>query len=110
MNATKGLLIHWWHYYGKCVYTLEEFNEFIALIDEKGADTIFDIAATAYLCGDGSPTILLLSIRENKVEDLFKALEDLKAETKPSCERESFQKARQKFYEIISSTFNQPAN
>ncbi len=22
MAIEKGLLIHWWHYYGKCIYTL----------------------------------------------------------------------------------------
>ena len=33
MAIEKGLLIHWWHYYGKCIYTFAELKEFEKLAE-----------------------------------------------------------------------------
>ena len=44
MAIEKGLLIHWWHYYGKVIYTLAELEEFEKVIDEYGADKVLDVA------------------------------------------------------------------
>ena len=57
MAIEKGLLIHWWHYYGKVIYTLAELEEFEKVIDEYGANKVLDVAVASYVCGDGSPTI-----------------------------------------------------
>ena len=105
MEITKELLIHWWHYYGKLIYTLEELNNFIAIIDEKGANKVFDVATASYLCGDGSPTVLLLSIREDKVDELFGTLEGCTGENAPENECAIFQKAREELFTIVSSSF-----
>lgn len=73
----KNLLVHWFHYYGKQIYTLDEMEKFIAIIDEYGADKVMDVAVASYICGDGSPTVLLNAIRENKVKDIFDSLPDV---------------------------------
>lgn len=50
MAIEKGLLIHWWHYYGKVIYTLAELEEFEKVIDEYGADKVLDVAVASYVC------------------------------------------------------------
>lgn len=77
MAIEKGLLIHWWHYYGKVIYTLAELEEFEKVIDEYGADKVLDVAVASYVCGDGSPTIMLASIRKGTVKKLFESLPDI---------------------------------
>lgn len=70
----KPLLVHWWHYYGKGIYTFEELEKFDKIIDKYGAERVFDVAIASYICGDGSPTIMLKSIRNNCVKELFESL------------------------------------
>ncbi len=77
MAIEKGLLIHWWHYYGKSIYTLAELEEFEKVIDEYGVDRVLDVAVTSYVCGDCSPTIMLESIRKGAVKELFESLPDI---------------------------------
>ena len=77
MAIDKRLLIHWWHYYGKVIYTLAELEEFEKVIDEYGADKVLDVAVASYVCGDGSPTIMLASIRKGTVKKLFESLSDV---------------------------------
>lgn len=71
MTIEKGLLIHWWHYYGKSIYTLEELDKFEKVIDEYGRERTFDVVIASYIHGDSSPTIMLESIRRNSVKKLF---------------------------------------
>lgn len=73
----KELLLHWWHYYGKLMYTLKELEDFEAIIDKKGAEKVFEAVVGSFLYGDGSNTILLLSIRKNQVDELFKSLPNI---------------------------------
>lgn len=102
MAVEKGLLIHWWHYYGKCIYTLAELEEFEKVIDEYGADKVLDVAVASYICGDGSPTIMLASIRKGAVKELFESLPDIsKMEGK---EKEQYDAVREEFVQIISQT------
>lgn len=74
---TKELLMHWWHYYGKCIYTYEDLENFSALIDKYGTEKISELVAASYISNDGSPTILLFAIRQNKVEYLLDTLPDV---------------------------------
>lgn len=74
MAIDKRLLIHWWHYYGKVIYTFAELEKFEKVIDEYGADKVLDVAVASYVCGDGSPTIMLKSIRKGTVKKLFEFL------------------------------------
>ena len=76
MEITKGLLFHWWHYYGSLTYTLQEFDQFNEIIDKFGEEKVFDFITASYMTSDGKNTILLLSIRKNVVNELFAALPD----------------------------------
>ena len=74
MEITENLLLHWWHHYGKRNYTFAEFEEFRNIIQKYGEDRVFDAVIASVICYDGSPTPLLLGIRQNKVEEFFKTL------------------------------------
>lgn len=102
MAIEKGLLIHWWHYYGKGIYTLAELEKFEEVIDKYGTDKILDVAVASYICGDGSPTIMLASIRNDAVKELVESLPDVsKMESK---EKEQYEAVRDEFVQIISQT------
>ena len=102
MAIEKGLLIHWWHYYGKSIYTLAELEEFEKVIDEYGVDKVLDVAVVSYVCGDGSPTIMLASIRKGAVKELFESLPDISKMKKK--EKEQYEAVREEFVQIISQT------
>lgn len=71
---TKDLLLFWWRYYGKCIYTLEEYEKISALIDKYGAEKISELVVASFISNDDSPTIVLFSIRKNKVDELIATL------------------------------------
>lgn len=73
---TKELLMHWWHYYGKYIYTYGELEKFSALIDKYGVEKITESVIASYISDDGSPTCLLLAIRQNKADQLIATLPD----------------------------------
>jgi len=102
MAIEKGLLIHWWHYYGKFLYTLAELAEFEKIIDEYGVEKVLDVAVASYLCGDGSPTIILISIRKDKVKELFDSLPNI--DEMKEKEKELHLKLREQFVNEISKT------
>ena len=102
MAVEKGLLIHWWHYYGKSIYTLDELEEFEKVIDEYGVDKVLDVAVASYICGDGSSSVMLASIRNGAVKELFASLPDIsKLDEK---EKEQYDAVREEFIQIISQT------
>ena len=105
MTVEKGLLMHWWHYYGKCIYTLEELEKFEKIIDEYGADKVLDFAVTSYIISDGSPTILLGSIRNGVVEEMFQSLPDI--ETFDKVAKKEFIEIKEVFLKAITETYNQ---
>ena len=96
----KGLLLHWWHYYGQYMYTLAELEEFEKIIDEYGSEKVLDAAMASYICGDGSPTIILMSIRNNKVTELFASLPDI--EKFEENDKKEYKAAKEEFVRIIS--------
>ena len=49
MVIEKGLLMHWWHYYGKVIYTLDELEKFEKIIDDYGVDKVLDAAVASYV-------------------------------------------------------------
>ncbi len=102
MVIEKWLLIHWWHYYGKCMYTLAELEEFEEVIDKYGADRVFDVAVASYICGDGSPTVMLASIRIGAVDELFKSLPDISKMEED--EKTQYYTIREELFQIISQT------
>ena len=74
MEITKEILFHWWHHCGKVFYSLAELEQFSEIIDKYGTEKVFDAVIASLICDDGSPTPLLLGIRQNKVEEFFKSL------------------------------------
>ena len=81
MTVDKNLLMHWWHFYNKDIYTLEELEQFGKIIDQYGVDKIFECAVASFISGDGSPMPVLSCIRCNCVEALIDTLPDISAFT-----------------------------
>ena len=77
-DELKELLLHWWHYYGKQIYTFDELEKFLAIIDNYGSDRVMDVAVASYISSDGSPTMMLQCIRADKVSEMFEKLPDPK--------------------------------
>jgi hypothetical protein len=74
MEITENLLLHWWHHYGKHLYNFAELEEFRNIIQKYGEDRVFDAVIASFICFDGSPTTLLLAMRDNSVEEYFEKL------------------------------------
>lgn len=104
MNIEKGLLIHWWHYYGKSIYTLAELEEFEKIIDKYGVNKVLDVGVASYIVGDGSPQVILSCIRTNSVEEMFSTLPDFSDSQEELAE---YQKVKKAFIDEISSKYNQ---
>ena len=102
MEITKGLLIHWWHHYGKFIYTLDELEEYEKVIDEYGKEKVLDAAIVSCICGDGSPTNILMSIRTDTVKELFESLPDVS--TFDEEKKQIYNAMRDEFVRIISKT------
>lgn len=81
---------------------ITKLEEFEKVIDEYGADKVLDVAVASYVCGDGSPTIMLASIRKGTVKKLFESLPDISKMEKK--EKEQYETVRDKFVQIISQT------
>lgn len=99
----EELLLHWWHYYGRLWYTLEELEKFREIIKEKGAEKVLEAAIASVICQDGKNTALLMSIRANKVEELFATLpkiDEMSAESK-----EAYKKIKREFLDEIKYTY-----
>lgn len=105
MKVEKGLLLHWWHYYGQKLYSLAELQIFEAIIDKYGVDKILEVAIASFICSDGSPTVILDSIRRNDVGDLIDSLPDV--ESMEASDREVYDRITEDFVKQISSTYNQ---
>ena len=95
VEVNKDLLMDWWCCYANTIYTLAELKEFEKIIDEYGVDKVMDAALASYVCGDGSPTVMLVSIRRGTVKKLFDSLPDV-------SKMDEKQKA---VYEFIKSRF-----
>ena len=66
-------LIHWFHYYGGMIYTFKELEDFEKLAKTR-QDDIFNYIVTSYIVMNTiQSNVLLMSMRQNKVENLFKA-------------------------------------
>lgn len=68
----KQLLIHWFHYYGKLICTLDEFKKFTAMIDED-SNQVMMMAVIGFMNGLTSQPILE-AMRAGKLEELKSAL------------------------------------
>ena len=102
-SIDKNMIFHWWHYYGKSIYTLEELEELEKIIDTHGTEKVLELMVACYICGDGSSTILLSAIRENRVNELFDALPDVSKMN--AKEKEQYLKTRDELLQIISKSY-----
>lgn len=66
----EKLLLHWFLYYGKSLYTLDEVNQYINLID-KNQDDIFHLFITAYENNINGQTLILRAIRKNAIDEII---------------------------------------
>lgn len=106
MECTKELLLHWWHYYGKQIYTFAELEKFSEIIDEYGVDKVLNAALASYLWEDGSPSTILLAIRSNCIAELFESLPDISKMTDTA--QAFFSDQKETFLKILSSSYNKP--
>lgn len=74
-ETKKNLMLHWWHYYGKAIYSLKELEDFCELLDTN-FEQVLNFAIFCYSQNQG-PTILLQLIMQNKVEETFQKVEDI---------------------------------
>ena len=101
---TKELLMHWWHYYGKAIYTFEDLEKFLSLIDKYGAEKISELVVASYISNDGSPTVLLFAIRHNQAENLLNTLPDVSAFSKK--EKELYDVLKNSLEKEIETSYN----
>lgn len=64
----EELLVHWWHYYGKDLYSLGELEKFQELV-RKDSDFVFSFASICFADEKG-PKPFLDAIRNNKIKQL----------------------------------------
>ena len=64
-------LVYWFHQYGNMIYTFEELENFQKLAETR-QDDIFNHIVTSFICMNTIKSgLLLTSMRENKVDELF---------------------------------------
>lgn len=99
-ETKKGLMLHWWHYYGKSIYTLAELEEFNNLL-ESDFEKILEVAIANYMCGEG-PTLLLIAIRKKLVSKMLAKLPNINELTEES--KNQYFKIKTGFINEIIST------
>lgn len=103
MDIKEELLMHWFHYYGKSIYTFAELETFQESIEKYGAEKVLQIAVMSWANGDGSPQIILMSIRKNILPELFETLPDISEMDEEA--KEQYEILRDAFIAAISETF-----
>lgn len=98
-----NLINHWFHYYGKEIYTLEELEQLQKLI-EKNDTKIFEMAIINYINGEG-PSLLLKAIRQNRVEEILEQFHQKSKEIKSKYPDE-YETTAKAFIKEIVGTYN----
>ena len=68
-NEKEELLMHWFHYYGKILVTVEEIEKFYELV-KSDSNLIKDAAMVAYVLGESSQGIIN-AMRTNNLDNYF---------------------------------------
>ncbi len=97
----KSLLAHWFRYYGKKIFTLEELMIFMEMVEQK-VDAMFELAAMLYINGDGS-TPVLDAIRSKDSSNLEKIMNKCR-----KLSKKDHNENIRLFVEEIITTFNHP--
>jgi hypothetical protein len=103
-DEQKKLLLHWWHYFGKVLYSLDELNQFNSMID-KNSNEVMMMAVLAYIYKQTSQPIIA-SMREGKIEEFRAILPILDEEPKEI--KEYFEKQELNLLTQIVKTYNNP--
>lgn len=99
----EELLLHWWHYYGKDIYTLAEREEVVKLIKQQ-PNQLLTLATVAYI--DGVTTRpLLTAIRTNQVEKIF---QDIQQKTENPSTKDVLVAATDILLDELVATYNNP--
>lgn len=99
----EELLMHWWHYYGKVMYTFAELEEFRKLVKENSM-LMKDVALTSYLLGYSSQGL----IKAMRTNDLDNYLVGIKAFTKSAEYKQVEDELEQIFLAEVVGTYNRP--
>lgn len=101
LEEKSELLHHWWHYYGKILYTLDEFEVFNELV-KKDSNKVWVLAVGCYAMGVSSQP-LLKAMRNDSVNEFLGSLPEL--ETIDDCEYFDTEK---EFMNILLQSYNNP--
>jgi len=100
----KKILLHWWHYFGKIIYTKEELITFKKMIDDN-SDEVMMLAVTGYICKLTSQPIIK-AMRVNKLDELKATLPILKEENEEF--KASYRQKENDLLKQLINTYNNP--
>lgn len=101
----KELLNHWWHYYGKIIYTFDEWELFNELVD-KNSNKMMELAVAGFIYGVTSQP-LITAMRKNQVDELLATLPNLN-EIEDKEFIENYERAKNLLILQLVGSYNQP--
>ncbi len=104
-NKKKSLMIHWFHYYGKSIYTFGELEQFTDLLDTD-MDSVVTYAMMLYLENKG-PSSLLEQLRANRLDSILEVSRDHNNSSNEQVQHD-INMYRNIFFETINETFEKP--
>ncbi len=104
IEEKKALLRHWWHYYGKEIYTFAEKEKIDSLIDEN-YDLIKDAAVFSFMFSTGNNTQLLHAIRHGEAVAYLNGVLETLADVGLKQKREE---TEEKLIDELVHTYNNP--
>lgn len=66
----RQVLIHAFCYYGKSIFTLQEYEDYMTLIS-KSADDLLTVYIATYCCKKSGQRTILKAMREENTDELF---------------------------------------
>lgn len=66
----RQVLIHAFCYYGKSIFTLQEYEDYMTLIS-KSADDVLTVYIATYCCNKSGQRTILKAMREENIDELF---------------------------------------
>ncbi|MGE5456290.1 MAG: hypothetical protein ACM3O4_04220 [Ignavibacteriales bacterium] len=103
-SEKKEILLHWWHYFGKVIYTFEEMQKFSEMIDSN-SDEVMMMAVIGYVNKVTNQPIIM-AMRENKLDQLRESLPTLEKQNDEF--RASYYQIEQRLIEQLVKTYNNP--
>ena len=103
-DEKSSLLTHWFHYYGKLVYTLDELEKFQDLT-KKDSNKMFSAAVACYISG-GNSSLLLTGLRQDG-EKFIDVAGNRGGDLRDKNEEE-YEAIASSFIEEIVTTYNNP--